>query len=247
MVTAGYGTFADGGALGDNDYLTAARTPDGALVMAYMPTRAHHHRRHVDARRARVRVVVRPERTARSPRSPARRSRTPARAPSRRRAATATATATGCWCWKRRRCRRTRRRRRCPPDSPPPTSRRRRSTVSWTASTDNVGVAGYRVYRDGALIRTTPATSYTDTGLTAAHLVRLHGRGLRLREQRVGSVGAARRLHDDARADLRSAGLRHAAVTAEHGRRDLRRRPDGRRHQHRRDRLERHERRASPR
>ena len=39
VVTAGYGTFSDSGALGDNDYLTAARTPDGALVMAYMPTR----------------------------------------------------------------------------------------------------------------------------------------------------------------------------------------------------------------
>jgi chitodextrinase len=39
VVTAGYGTYADDGALGDSDYLTAARTPDGALVMAYMPTR----------------------------------------------------------------------------------------------------------------------------------------------------------------------------------------------------------------
>jgi hypothetical protein len=38
VVTAGYGTFADSGPLGDNDYLTAARTPDGALVIAYMPT-----------------------------------------------------------------------------------------------------------------------------------------------------------------------------------------------------------------
>ena len=38
VVTAGYGTYADSGALGDNDYLTAARTPDGSLVMAYMPT-----------------------------------------------------------------------------------------------------------------------------------------------------------------------------------------------------------------
>src|SRR5262249_13026047 len=38
VVTAGYGTFSGSGALGDNDYLTAARTPDGALVIAYMPT-----------------------------------------------------------------------------------------------------------------------------------------------------------------------------------------------------------------
>lgn len=38
VVTAGYGTFATSGSLGSNDYLTAARTPDGNLVVAYMPT-----------------------------------------------------------------------------------------------------------------------------------------------------------------------------------------------------------------
>jgi hypothetical protein len=39
VVTAGYGTFAGTGALASNDYLTAARTPDGSLAIAYMPTR----------------------------------------------------------------------------------------------------------------------------------------------------------------------------------------------------------------
>ena len=39
------------------------------------------------------------------------------------------------------------------------------ATVSWAASADNVGVAGYRVYRDDSLIATTPATQYADTGL----------------------------------------------------------------------------------
>src|SRR5581483_8103347 len=38
--------------------------------------------------------------------------------------------------------------------------------LSWTASTDNVGVAGYRIFRDGTPIRTTPSTSYNDAGLT---------------------------------------------------------------------------------
>ena len=38
FVTAGYGTFADAGALIDNDYATAARTADGRLGIAYMPT-----------------------------------------------------------------------------------------------------------------------------------------------------------------------------------------------------------------
>jgi chitodextrinase len=37
--------------------------------------------------------------------------------------------------------------------------------LSWTASNDNVGVAGYKIFRDGALLKTTPLTSYTDTGL----------------------------------------------------------------------------------
>lgn len=41
-------------------------------------------------------------------------------------------------------------------------------TVSWTASTDNVGVAKYRIYRNGSQIAevNAPATSYGVTGLT---------------------------------------------------------------------------------
>jgi chitodextrinase len=34
-------------------------------------------------------------------------------------------------------------------------------TLRWTASTDNVGVAGYRVYRDGVLVKTTTKLSVT--------------------------------------------------------------------------------------
>ncbi|WP_244305506.1 glycoside hydrolase family 6 protein [Kitasatospora cheerisanensis] len=40
-------------------------------------------------------------------------------------------------------------------------------TLSWTASTDNVGVTGYDVYRGGTLVGSTSNLSYTDTGLTA--------------------------------------------------------------------------------
>ena len=41
-------------------------------------------------------------------------------------------------------------------------------TISWTASTDNVGVAGYKVFRNGTQVGTTAGTGYTDTGLTPA-------------------------------------------------------------------------------
>jgi chitodextrinase len=38
--------------------------------------------------------------------------------------------------------------------------------LSWTASTDAVGVTGYRIYRAGTQIGTSATNSYTDTGLT---------------------------------------------------------------------------------
>ncbi len=38
VVTAGFGTMTTTGHVDDSDYVTAARTPDGSLVMAYMPT-----------------------------------------------------------------------------------------------------------------------------------------------------------------------------------------------------------------
>jgi cellulose 1,4-beta-cellobiosidase len=42
-------------------------------------------------------------------------------------------------------------------------------SLSWTASTDNVGVTGYDVYRGATKVgSTTGATTYTDSGLTAA-------------------------------------------------------------------------------
>jgi hypothetical protein len=37
VVTAGYGIYSDTGYVNDNDYLTAARTADGTLVVAYTP------------------------------------------------------------------------------------------------------------------------------------------------------------------------------------------------------------------
>jgi hypothetical protein len=40
--------------------------------------------------------------------------------------------------------------------------------LSWTASTDNVGVTGYDVYRGGTQVGTSPTASYSDTGLAAS-------------------------------------------------------------------------------
>ena len=40
--------------------------------------------------------------------------------------------------------------------------------LSWRASTDNVGVTGYKVYRNGVQVGAPSGRSYSDTGLTAA-------------------------------------------------------------------------------
>jgi hypothetical protein len=40
-------------------------------------------------------------------------------------------------------------------------------SLAWTASTDNVGVAGYRIYRNGTQIGTSATTSYTDASVAA--------------------------------------------------------------------------------
>lgn len=40
-------------------------------------------------------------------------------------------------------------------------------SLAWTASTDNLAVTGYRVYRNGTLVASPTGLSYNDTGLTA--------------------------------------------------------------------------------
>ena len=40
--------------------------------------------------------------------------------------------------------------------------------LSWTASTDNIAVTGYRIYRGGSQIGTSASNSYSDSGLTAS-------------------------------------------------------------------------------
>lgn len=64
-----------------------------------------------------------------------------------------------------------------PPDTAPPstpaglTAQVISSTqinLSWSASTDNIGVAGYRIYRDGLEIGTSPTASFQNTGLSGS-------------------------------------------------------------------------------
>ncbi len=40
------------------------------------------------------------------------------------------------------------------------------ASLTWTASTDNVGVTGYKVYRGGVLVGSPAGPSYTDSGLS---------------------------------------------------------------------------------
>ncbi len=62
-----------------------------------------------------------------------------------------------------------------PPDTTPPTQptlltatvlSSTQINLAWTASTDNVGVTGYRVFRNGTQIGTPTTTTYNDTGLS---------------------------------------------------------------------------------
>jgi len=62
-----------------------------------------------------------------------------------------------------------------PPDTTPPTAPTGLTatsvsatavSLSWTASTDNVGVTSYTVLRNGVAIGSSPTTSFTDTGVS---------------------------------------------------------------------------------
>jgi chitodextrinase len=166
VVTAGYGTYADSGALGDSDYLTAARTPDGALVMAYLPTSrtvtvdmstlaAPAYASWYDPTTGSFSAITGAPlaNTGSRPFTPP----GPNGAGDGDWVLVLEATAV-------------------PPDTQAPSVPTGLSatnvlstqlSISWTASTDNVAVAGYQIFRDGTLMRTTPATAYTDIGLTA--------------------------------------------------------------------------------
>src|SRR5262245_8035991 len=163
VVISGNGTFADSGALIDNDYLTAGRTPDGALVIAYMPTR----------RTITVDMTKLGGSTYASWYDPTAGTFTPASGSPFANTGTLSfappgdhADGTSDWALVLEAS--------VAPDAEAPSVPTGVSAsvitdttvlLSWTASHDDVGVAGYRVYRDGGLARTTAATSVTDAGL----------------------------------------------------------------------------------
>ncbi|HAN17041.1 MAG: hypothetical protein A2X13_05135 [Bacteroidetes bacterium GWC2_33_15] len=59
--------------------------------------------------------------------------------------------------------------------------------LSWTASTDNIGVTGYDVYKNGTYLATTTSTSYSVTGLTASTTYSFYAKA----KDAAGNVSAA--------------------------------------------------------
>ena len=95
-------------------------------------------------------------------------------------------------------------------------------TLNWTASTDNVGVSGYGVYRDGTRIATAPGTTYVDNGRPAgtyAYTVRAEDAAGNASAQTARGQRDRARRHDAAHGDRDRAGsrLRHGD---RHGHRD---------------------------
>jgi chitodextrinase len=165
VVIAGNGTYADSGSLGGNDYLTAARTPDGALVLAYMPT----------IRTITVDMTKLGSQANAAWYDPSRGTSTPiAGSPFPNTGTRAFAPpgnngdGDGDWVLVLEATS-------VPHDTTAPSVPAGLAatavgdthvTLSWTASSDDVAVAAYLVYRDGALVRSTRSTTITDGGLS---------------------------------------------------------------------------------
>ena len=106
-------------------------------------------------------------------------------------------------------------------------------TVDWAASTDNVGVTGYDIYRDGAKMKTVGRLGHELAGHLGGgeHDLLLRGRRVRCRRQHVGAL--ARRGRDHARRAAAGGGGSNPCGTVrdQHGallahRRDHGREPD---------------------
>jgi chitodextrinase len=167
LLTAGYGTFASTGSIETNDYVSASKTPDGSLAMAYIPSSRTVT---VDMSKMGSQITakwydVTAGTYATISGSPFANTGTHQfTTPGTHSDATSdwvlvlTAAGGGS-------------------DTTAPSTPTNLSAtavsqsqinLSWTASTDNVGVTGYKIFRGGTQVGTSSTTSYNDTGLTAS-------------------------------------------------------------------------------
>jgi hypothetical protein len=237
VVTAGYGTYSDSGSLAASDYLTAARTPDGAWILAYMPTR-----RTITVDMSKLGSLADaswydPTNGASSsiagspfPNSGSRASRPGQQLRRRRRLGPRPASPLGSA-------------RHASPLGAHRIvchgSQRLAGDPVLAPSSDDVAVSAYLVYRDGALVRSTRSTTITDTGLTPATTYAYTVAALDYADNLSAPLGAPSRHDARAQPCLHPAELRHAADPAEPGQRDLHRGANRRQHEHPRDRMER--------
>jgi chitodextrinase len=164
VVVGGNGTYSDTGSLGASDYLTAARTPDGALVVAYMPT----------VRTITVEMSKLGGPAVASWYDPSNGASyaipgSPFQNFGRLRFTPPGSNADGDGDWVL-----VLEAPSVPPDVQPPTAPTAlkaggvtdsQAFLSWTGSHDDVAVAAYQVFRNGALVRTTRFDTVRDDGL----------------------------------------------------------------------------------
>jgi chitodextrinase len=163
LLTAGYGTFSSTGSIVTNDYVTAAKTPDGSLAMAYVPST-----RTVTVDMSKMGGAV----TAKWFDVTAGTYQTISGSPFANTGTRQFTTpgnhsdGTNDWVLVLEA--------NLTPDTQAPTVPTNVATtpvsssqinLSWTASTDDHAVNGYNVYRDGVKVGTSNTTSYSDTGL----------------------------------------------------------------------------------
>jgi chitodextrinase len=164
VVTAGYGTFSITDEIPSNDYLTASSTPDGTLIMAYIPTI-----RTITVDMSRLAAPANGQWYDPSNSTYVLISGSPFANTSTRQFTPPGGNSEGSGDWIL-----VLETASGPTDTQAPSVPSGLSAtsvsssqigISWAASNDNVGVAGYKIFRDGMLLNTTPFTSYTDTGL----------------------------------------------------------------------------------
>ncbi len=166
FVTAGYGTFANSGAVHTNDYATAAVSPDGTLGMVYVPSS-----------RTMTVAMTKMASTTVTARwfDPSNGNYTPVSGSPFANTGTKQFTPPGNnsdgdsdWVLVLQSS--------TTPDNQAPSVpgnltanavSSNQINLSWKSSTDNVGVTNYVIFRNGIQIATPTSTTYQDTGLTA--------------------------------------------------------------------------------